>query len=132
VHAANLYVTTARLGREKAASIAAVTRWKCRKCSYIYDPRVGDPDGGIPPGTPFERIPDSWRCPVCGATKADFYSLGSPQPAARSAPQPPAAAAESRLPLARPATAAAPTRAGPPSPGVLTGTGWTVGSLKQR
>lgn len=122
----------ARPGREKAASIAAVTRWKCRKCSYIYDPRVGDPDGGIAPGTPFERIPDSWRCPVCGATKADFYSLGSPQPTARSAPPLPSAASESRLPLARPAPAASPSRAGPAAPSVPADAGWTVGSLKQR
>lgn len=119
-------------GREKAASIAAVTRWKCRKCSYIYDPRVGDPDGGIAPGTPFERIPDSWRCPVCGATKADFYSLGSPQPTARSTPRPASAATESRLPLARPATAAGPPRAGPATASVPANAGWTVGSLKQR
>jgi len=41
-------------------------------CGYIYDPAVGDPDGGIAPGTPFEDIPDDWRCPVCGATKASF------------------------------------------------------------
>ncbi len=122
----------ARLGREKAASIAAVTRWKCRKCSYIYDPRVGDPDGGIAPGTPFERIPDSWRCPVCGATKADFYSLGSPQPTARSAPRLPSGAAESRLPVERPAIADTPPRAGPLAPSVGADTGWTVGSLKQR
>ena len=40
---------------------------------YIYDPEVGDPDGGIAPGTPFEKIPDEWVCPVCGATK-DFYN----------------------------------------------------------
>lgn len=122
----------ARLGREKAASIAAVTRWKCRKCSYIYDPRVGDPDGGIAPGTPFERIPDSWRCPVCGATKADFYTLGSPQPTARSASRRPDEPTESRLPLSRPATADPPSRAGPPAPGLPVETGWTVGSLKQR
>ena len=30
------------------------------------------PDGGIPPGTPFEDIPTDWFCPVCGARKADF------------------------------------------------------------
>ena len=35
-------------------------------------PTKGDPDGGIPPGTPFEDIPDDWFCPVCGARKRDF------------------------------------------------------------
>ena len=36
------------------------------------DPDEGDPDGGIPPGTDFDDIPDSWFCPVCGARKTDF------------------------------------------------------------
>ena len=27
-------------------------------CGYEYDPAVGDPDGGIAPGTPFESIPE--------------------------------------------------------------------------
>ena len=46
--------------------------WMCTSCGFIYDPDEGDPDGGIPPGTPFTDIPDSWFCPVCGARKADF------------------------------------------------------------
>ena len=32
--------------------------WMCTSCGFIYDPDDGDPDGGIPPGTPFEQIPD--------------------------------------------------------------------------
>jgi rubredoxin len=47
-------------------------RWICESCGYTYDPELGDPDGGIPPGTPFEGIPDTWICPVCGARKRDF------------------------------------------------------------
>ena len=46
--------------------------WICTSCGFIYDPDEGDPDGGIPPGTPFEAIPDDWFCPVCGARKSDF------------------------------------------------------------
>jgi rubredoxin len=46
--------------------------WVCTSCGFIYDPDDGDPDGGIPPGTPFDEIPDDWFCPVCGARKADF------------------------------------------------------------
>ena len=46
--------------------------WICTSCGFVYDPDEGDPDGGIPPGTPFEEIPDDWFCPVCGARKADF------------------------------------------------------------
>jgi rubredoxin len=42
----------------------------------VYDPKRGDPDGGIAPGTPFEDIPDTWFCPVCGASKRDFVVEG--------------------------------------------------------
>jgi rubredoxin len=47
-------------------------RWICESCGFIYDPDDGDPDGGIPPGTAFDDIPDTWFCPVCGARKKDF------------------------------------------------------------
>ena len=41
-------------------------------CGYEYDPAVGDPDGGIAPGTKWEDIPDDWVCPVCGLSKDSF------------------------------------------------------------
>ena len=47
-------------------------KYQCTICSYTYDPEKGDPDGDIAPGTPFEDIPDSWTCPVCGASKDQF------------------------------------------------------------
>ncbi|OGP94917.1 MAG: High molecular weight rubredoxin [Deltaproteobacteria bacterium RBG_16_54_18] len=50
----------------------SMKKYKCSVCGYIYDPAKGDADGGIPPGTPFEKLPDDWTCPVCGASKADF------------------------------------------------------------
>lgn len=56
----------------RAMTETAIARWMCESCGYIYDPAVGDPDGGIPAGTAFEDIPDTWFCPVCGARKRDF------------------------------------------------------------
>lgn len=47
-------------------------KWMCESCGFIYDPADGDPDGGIPPGTEFEDIPETWFCPVCGARKQEF------------------------------------------------------------
>jgi rubredoxin len=47
-------------------------KWRCVVCSYVYDPAVGDPDNGVPPGTAFENIPDDWVCPLCGAGKEEF------------------------------------------------------------
>jgi rubredoxin len=47
-------------------------KYKCQVCGYVYDPANGDPESGIEPGTPFEALPDSWVCPVCGAQKSEF------------------------------------------------------------
>jgi len=47
-------------------------RWICTICQYVYDPATGDPDKGIPAGTPFESLPDDWACPLCGAGKDAF------------------------------------------------------------
>ncbi|KAB2831812.1 MAG: rubredoxin, partial [Candidatus Dadabacteria bacterium] len=35
----------------------------------------GDPEGGVAPGTPFERVPDNWTCPACGASKDMFEKV---------------------------------------------------------
>jgi rubredoxin len=56
----------------RAVTTQTAQLWICTSCGFIYDPAEGDPDGGIPPGTNFDDIPDSWFCPVCGARKADF------------------------------------------------------------
>lgn len=48
------------------------TRLECPVCWYRYDPAAGDPLGQIPPGTPFARLPDHWRCPECDGAKAAF------------------------------------------------------------
>jgi flavin reductase (DIM6/NTAB) family NADH-FMN oxidoreductase RutF/rubredoxin len=55
--------------------VSSTIKYKCNVCGYIYDPEKGDPDGGIKPGTPFDEIPDSWACPVCGATKDMFAKM---------------------------------------------------------
>lgn len=47
-------------------------KYVCTVCGYVYDPKKGDPDGGIKRGTDFEDVPEDWVCPVCGAEKQDF------------------------------------------------------------
>lgn len=47
-------------------------KYKCKTCGWVYDPIKGDPQHGIAPNTPFESLPDKWRCPICGATKEGF------------------------------------------------------------
>lgn len=56
----------------ESKTLAIMKKYVCTACDWVYDPEVGDPDGGIPAGTPFEEIPDDWTCPVCGVGKDDF------------------------------------------------------------
>lgn len=58
-------------------TVIRAEKYQCRRCGYIYDPEVGDPDSNIPPGTPFELLPDDWKCPICGATKKYFDKIES-------------------------------------------------------
>ena len=44
----------------------------CTVCGFRYDPAEGDPSLGIEPGTPFENLPDEYRCPICNASK-DYF-----------------------------------------------------------
>lgn len=50
-------------------------KWICEACGFIYDPVEGDPDGGIPPRTPWSDVPEDWFCPTCGAEKSDFVPI---------------------------------------------------------
>jgi rubredoxin len=46
--------------------------YKCTVCGFVYNPTEGDPEGNIPPGTPFSDLSDDWKCPVCGVLKSEF------------------------------------------------------------
>lgn len=52
-----------------------MAKWRCLVCGYVYDPALGDPDNGVEPGMPFERLPLGWVCPVCGAPRDQFERL---------------------------------------------------------
>jgi flavin reductase (DIM6/NTAB) family NADH-FMN oxidoreductase RutF/rubredoxin len=60
------------VAKEKAEEKMKMAKYRCTICGYIYDPEKGDPETGIEPGTPFEKLPDSWVCPLCGAAKDLF------------------------------------------------------------
>ena len=48
-------------------------KYICELCGYVYNPKKGDPDNGILPGTDFEDLDENtWTCPLCGANKEDF------------------------------------------------------------
>ncbi|SHF24854.1 NADH-FMN oxidoreductase RutF, flavin reductase (DIM6/NTAB) family [Mariniphaga anaerophila] len=44
----------------------------CTICGFQYNPEEGDPTMGIPPGTPFEDLPEDYKCPICNAGKEYF------------------------------------------------------------
>ncbi|NLL95309.1 MAG: rubredoxin [Thermoplasmatales archaeon] len=41
-----------------------MARYVCDVCGYVYDEEEE--------GVPFDRLPDDWTCPDCGAGKEDF------------------------------------------------------------
>ncbi|MGI6286756.1 rubredoxin [Neomoorella humiferrea] len=47
-------------------------KYICTVCGYVYDPVEGDPENGIPAGTPFGELPEEWVCPVCSVGKELF------------------------------------------------------------
>lgn len=50
-------------------------KYKCVICGFIYDPELGDNDGGIEPGVEFRNLPDDYICPICGASKDEFLEI---------------------------------------------------------
>ncbi|BFM39342.1 rubredoxin [Synechocystis sp. LKSZ1] len=62
---------------EKTLAEQASDDYECRACGYVYVPTKGDDRSKIPAGTPFEALPESWRCPVCGAPRRQFVSTGA-------------------------------------------------------
>lgn len=50
-------------------------KYKCTVCGYIYDPVIGDSTQGIPAGTAFEKLPETWVCPECGVGKDMFEKI---------------------------------------------------------
>ncbi len=61
---------------ETETAAASQDRYECPACGYIYEPNEGDARRQIPAGTPFERLPEDWACPVCGASAAKFKNVG--------------------------------------------------------
>ncbi len=45
----------------------------CTICDFQYNPEEGDPSLGISPGTPFEDLPEDYKCPICNAGK-DYFT----------------------------------------------------------
>lgn len=60
----------------ETTDLAALDRYECQACGYIYEPTKGDDKCDVPAGTPFSELPGDWRCPVCGARTSRFSNIG--------------------------------------------------------
>jgi rubredoxin len=49
-----------------------MNKWACIVCGFLYDEAEGIPEEGIPAGTAWEDVPDTWLCPDCGVGKEEF------------------------------------------------------------
>lgn len=49
--------------------------YMCVICGFVYEEEKGLPEAGIPPGTRWAEVPETWKCPDCGAPKADFEMI---------------------------------------------------------
>ena len=54
---------------------SAMKAYMCVICGYVYEEEKGDPEGGIEPGTRWDDVPLTWRCPDCGAGKEYFEMI---------------------------------------------------------
>ena len=51
------------------------TLHQCPQCFTVYDDAAGDPQQHIAAGIPFEELPASYNCFICGAGKEDFVEV---------------------------------------------------------
>jgi rubredoxin len=49
--------------------------YMCVICGFVYEEEKGLPEAGIPPGTRWGDVPETWKCPDCGASKTDFEMI---------------------------------------------------------
>jgi len=53
----------------------------CSNRRYVYHPENCNSDGGVPPGTRLENIPEGWKCPDCSSGgKRRIYETLSDHP----------------------------------------------------
>ncbi|CAH9082897.1 unnamed protein product [Cuscuta europaea] len=60
-HSASYVAKAPKIISMRVAAAASKQAYICRDCGYIYNAK-----------TPFEKLPDAYFCPVCGAPKRRF------------------------------------------------------------
>ena len=49
--------------------------YQCTDCLTVYDQTYGDSSQNIPEKTPFEQLPETYRCSLCEAPKSNFSPI---------------------------------------------------------
>ncbi len=52
-----------------------IKKYEREVCAYVYDPELGDTDGGIAPGIAWKYFPEDWVCPLCAVGKEQFRKV---------------------------------------------------------
>jgi rubredoxin len=60
---------------QNSPEISTPRKWMCVICGHVYDELKGLPSEGIPAGTLWKDVPETWTCPECGASKKDFQMV---------------------------------------------------------
>ena len=63
--------------RPETKAEEVVLSFQCSNCLSVYDQNYGDPAASISKGTPFENLPDAYKCHVCDSPKNDFIPRNS-------------------------------------------------------
>lgn len=51
-----------------------MNKYVCGICGYVYDEDLGVPEEGVAAGTKWAEVPETWACPMCGASK-DLFEI---------------------------------------------------------
>lgn len=49
--------------------------YRCSACGYEHSIEEGDTGLDIAPGTAWDDIPETYRCPLCGVYKEEFLKV---------------------------------------------------------
>lgn len=66
-------------------------KYVCQICGYVYDDAKEK--------VPFSKLPDDWKCPLCGAAKSDFKAEETSAEQTKSASVPMKKASEEKAAL---------------------------------
>lgn len=77
-HQSKVLKTPERRTNRKETAISEIKNelvYQCCDCLSVYDEVTGEPENDILPGTLFEALPQTYKCPVCETGKEAFRKI---------------------------------------------------------